>query len=223
MIDCKNINAWDFIATLPDKSVNAIITDPMYDDILNMDELRRVCSGHIIMFCAPENPFFQPDELAYWIKTPSTKNYSKHLGRFVEWILIERHGETFNTGLHWSNYTGVYDDRLLTKQIHPFEKPVSLLERLVAIYTKPDDIILDPFFGGGSTLKASDNLVRHAIVCEISQEYFLAFQHRVQPTPLSLFPAEILGSNSRRAHVGDPCIYCGVPHDEVSVGDCPSR
>jgi hypothetical protein len=26
-----------------------------------------------------------------------------------------------------------------------------------------------------------------------------------------------------RAHKGDPCIYCGVAHDDVSVGDCPSR
>jgi len=22
-------------------------------------------------------------------------------------------------------------------------------------------------------------------------------------------------------HLGDPCICCGVPHDEVAVGDCP--
>lgn len=27
----------------------------------------------------------------------------------------------------------------------------------------------------------------------------------------------------KRAHVGDPCIYCGVPHDNVGVGDCPNR
>jgi hypothetical protein len=26
-----------------------------------------------------------------------------------------------------------------------------------------------------------------------------------------------------RGHVGDPCIYCGIPHDNVPVGDCLSR
>jgi hypothetical protein len=26
-----------------------------------------------------------------------------------------------------------------------------------------------------------------------------------------------------RAHQGDPCIYCGVAHDDVAVGDCQSR
>ena len=144
----------------------------MYDDTLNMDELRRVCSGNIIMFCAPEKPFFKPDELAYWIKIPSTKNYSKHLGRFVEWILIERHGETFNAGLHWSNYTGIYDDRLLTKQVHPFEKPVSLMERLIAIFTNKGDIVFDPFMGSGATLKAARNLGRDSIGCENDPAYF---------------------------------------------------
>lgn len=182
MIDIQNKNAWDVIATLPDKSIGAIITDPVYDDILNMDELRRVCSGHIIMFCAPLKPFFKPDDLQYWIKTPSTKNYSKSCGHFIEWIIFEFHGDTFNNGLHWSNYTGVHDDKIFDKSGHPYQKPVSLLERLIAIYTKPDDVILDPFFGSGSTLKAAQNLGRSAIGCEISQEYFTAFQQSVQLT-----------------------------------------
>ena len=38
-----------------------------------------------------------------------------------------------------------------------------------------------------------------------------AVEHHVQRT---------LGN---KAHMGDPCIYCGVAHDDVSVGDCPSR
>lgn len=177
MIDIHNVDAWEFIKSLPDKSVSAIIADPMYDAELSMEELRRVCSGHIILFCKPENPFFKPDELAYWIKSPSTKNNagSKKLSRFVEWILIERHGETFNTDLHWSCYTGVYDDRLLTKQIHPYEKPISLMERLVSIYTKPNDTVFDPFFGSGSTLKAASNLGRNALGCEIEKKYYDLF------------------------------------------------
>jgi len=26
-----------------------------------------------------------------------------------------------------------------------------------------------------------------------------------------------------KLHEGDPCVYCGVPHDEVAVGNCPGR
>lgn len=170
-----NVNAWEFIKGLPDKSVGTIISDPMYDAVLDMEELRRICSGHIILFCAEGKPFFKPDKYAYWVKPTSTKNYSKNLGNFVEWIIIEKHGDTFNSDLHWSNYTGVYDDRLLTKQVHPYEKPVSLLERLVAIYTRPNDTVFDPFFGSGSTLKAANNLGRNVIGCEIDKKYYDLF------------------------------------------------
>ena len=165
--DVMRGDCWNFISQMKDKSVNAIITDPMYDDKnVNMDELRRICSGHIIMFCAPENPFFKPDEIAYWIKTPSTKNYSKHLGRFVEWIIIERHGDIFNTDLEWPNYTGVYADVLLEKRVHPFQKPMSLMERLVRIYTREGDLVFDPFCGSESTLQAAVKHRRLALGCE---------------------------------------------------------
>jgi tRNA G10 N-methylase Trm11 len=172
MIKPYNVDAWKFIKTMKNDSVQTIICDPPYDAQVNMEELRRICSGHIIMFCAPEREFFVPDERAFWIKTPSTKNYTKHLGRFVEEIIIERHGDVFNAGLHWSNYTGVYDDRLLTKQVHPYEKPLALMERLVAIYTRPGSIVFDPFMGSGTTLRAANNLSREAIGCEIEPKYF---------------------------------------------------
>lgn len=177
------MDAWQFIRSQADKSVDCIITDPMYDSVLDMDELRRICRGHIIAFCAPENPFYKPDELAYWIKTPSTKNNaaSKKLSRFVEWILVERHGDTFNTDLHWSNYTGVYDDRLLEKKVHPFQKPFSLMERLVRIYTKPGDVVFDPFFGSGSGLRAALAHGREAMGCEIEPGYYERFRKTMEP------------------------------------------
>lgn len=170
MIRIHNKDAFKFVRQSADNYFDCIITDPPYDEIIAPDfmaQLMRICKGNIIMFSAPEKEFFKPDERAYWIKTPSTKNYSKHLGRFVEHILIMRRGSTFNADLHWSNYTGVYDDRLLKKQEHPWEKPLSLMERLVAIYSKPDDNILDPFMGSGTTLLAARNLGRNADGVEI--------------------------------------------------------
>lgn len=170
-IEIIHADFWKWAESAASQSVDAIITDPMYDTILHMDILHRICKGNIIAFCAEGKPFFAPDKYAYWVKPTSTKNYSRNLGSFVEWILINRRGDTFNADLHWSNYTGVYDDRLLTKQVHPFEKPISLMERLIAIYTKPGDTILDPFCGSGSTLIAARNLWRNAIGVEIDENY----------------------------------------------------
>jgi len=175
MIKTYNIDAWKHIAGMPDKSVGTIITDPMYDAVMDMNELRRICVGTIIMFCAEGKPFFKPDKYAYWVKPISTKNYSKNLGSFVEWIIIEKHGNYHNPNLYWANYTGVYHDVLLRKQKHPFEKPISLLERLVSIFTIPGSTVFDPFFGSGSTLVAADNLGRNAVGCEVDEKHYSDF------------------------------------------------
>lgn len=158
--------------------VDAIITDPPYNIALEAEYFREVCNGNIVVFCAPENQFFKADEYAWWIKTPSTKNYTKHLGRFVEVILILR-GETFNM-LHWSQMTGVYDDRHIYPTRHPYEKPLSLIERLVRIYTNPGDLVFDPFMGSGTTGVACVNLRRRFIGAEINGDYYKIAEQRIE-------------------------------------------
>ena len=173
-------NAWEWIASQPDKSVDVIITDPMYSDIMDMPALRRICKGHIIMFCDPRFRFFVPDEVALWMKPPSSKNTSRHLAHPFEEIIIERHGNVYNYDVYESaNFNGVYYDILLEKRIHPFQKPISLIERLVAIYSMPGEIIFDPFFGSGAILKAAANLGRRTAGCESDLEYFEQYKEQV--------------------------------------------
>lgn len=155
-------DAYEWIAAQPDKSVACVITDYPYRTIFPYEELIRICAGHVITFCSEDDRPFDdlPTERAYWIKTPSTKNYSKHLGHFVEHIHVYRQGNTFNTDLHWSNYTGVYTDLVEDAEGHQWRKPLSLMERLVRIYTLPGDVVLDPFCGEGTTLQACLNFGR---------------------------------------------------------------
>ena len=54
-------------------------------------------------------------------------------------------------------------------RVHPNEKPVSLMRYLL---TKHDgEIILDPFMGSGTTLRAAKDLGRRAIGIEIEERY----------------------------------------------------
>ncbi len=46
---------------------------------------------------------------------------------------------------------------------HPTEKPESLMRDLIMDFTDPGDVILDPFCGSGSTLRAAKDLGRRAI------------------------------------------------------------
>lgn len=58
------------------------------------------------------------------------------------------------------------------KSIHPTEKPVRLLERLLALVSKEDDLVLDPFAGSASTAEACINTNRKFIGYEIDEEYY---------------------------------------------------
>lgn len=58
------------------------------------------------------------------------------------------------------------------KSIHPTQKPIRLLERLMQLTTEEKDIILDPFSGSCSTLVAARNINRKYIGFEIDKEYY---------------------------------------------------
>jgi site-specific DNA-methyltransferase (adenine-specific) len=59
-----------------------------------------------------------------------------------------------------------------TKNGHPTEKPVKLLEYLIKTYTNKNDVILDPFMGCGSTGIACKNLDRKFIGIEKELNYY---------------------------------------------------
>lgn len=163
ILTCANTYEWIDEQIHLGNKFDHVITDYPYDTYFPFLELLEICSGNIITFCSDKDNPFLPSERAYWIKTPSTKNYSKHLGRFVEHIFIFRGmNGVFNSGLHWSQYTGVYTDLVEEPNGHQWQKPISLMERLVKIYTKPGDLVLDPFCGSGQTLKAA---LRHGRRC----------------------------------------------------------
>lgn len=58
------------------------------------------------------------------------------------------------------------------KKIHPTQKPIALLERLIELFTDPDDVVIDPVAGSGSTLLAAANLGRKAYGFEIDKNFY---------------------------------------------------
>lgn len=57
-------------------------------------------------------------------------------------------------------------------KIHPTQKPVSLLKRLIEIFTDPGDVVIDPVAGSGTTLRAAAELRRHAYGFEIKKDFY---------------------------------------------------
>jgi site-specific DNA-methyltransferase (adenine-specific) len=58
------------------------------------------------------------------------------------------------------------------EKIHPTQKPVKLLEKLISIFTDPGDVVIDPVAGSGSTLIAAHNLGRKGYGFEIKKDFY---------------------------------------------------
>lgn len=56
------------------------------------------------------------------------------------------------------------------KGYHEAQKPVKLLQTLIELCTTPNQLVLDPFAGSGSTAVAAQNCNRHFIAIEINPE-----------------------------------------------------
>lgn len=78
-----------------------------------------------------------------------------------------------NSGHEWTD--GRPQDVLIVDRVgsgqlkHPTEKPIVLLEKL--LIQCQGDMVLDPFMGSGSTLRAAKNLNKKAIGIEIEEKY----------------------------------------------------
>lgn len=63
------------------------------------------------------------------------------------------------------------DDKSIPK-IHPTQKPVKLLKRLIGIFTDPGDVVIDPVAGSGTTLRAAAEMSRNAYGFEIDRNFY---------------------------------------------------
>ena len=66
------------------------------------------------------------------------------------------------------------------KKVHPTQKPEALLHRVILGATQPGDVILDPFFGSGTTGAAARRLGRAWIGIERDEGYRRAAQARIE-------------------------------------------
>jgi site-specific DNA-methyltransferase (adenine-specific) len=69
--------------------------------------------------------------------------------------------------------------RISSSDLHPTEKPVPLLKKLIEVVTDKGGLVFDPFMGSGTTGVACWGLERDFIGCEISPEYYEVAQKRI--------------------------------------------
>lgn len=162
-------NCVEILKEMESNSIDLVLMDPPYD--LSFD---LICEIHtallkiakcIIVFSPPENQWVpDADQTLFWIKPISTKNTSKSYSRFVEMIFIYGRNEWDNSR-NWAQYTNVFHD-LVDGKLHPYQKPESLITRLILNHTNPLDVVLDPFMGSGTT----------GVVCKKNDREFIGIE-----------------------------------------------
>ena len=198
-----NTDCLEFMKTMPDKSVDLVLTDPPYG-LPNEDfelvkeaikEMRRISKMQIIILdwrnpLSLENGKFAELVWEYgWISGGRTK--SKHF--YPTHNTIHFLGEdlfSFDTkkGSIIKRRAGFSSPRQCSyakKSGHPYEKPVKLMEYLIE--RSSAKTIFDPFLGSGTTAVACKLLKRHYIGCEISEKYCKIAEDRIRAISNPLF------------------------------------
>lgn len=85
----------------------------------------------------------------YREKLPKFNNYGKMIFNWFEW---ERDNKT--------------------PKVHPTQKPIGILKKLIQIFTDDGDIVIDPCAGSGTTLRAAYECNRHSYGFEIKKDFF---------------------------------------------------
>ena len=85
---------------------------------------------------------------------------------------------------------------------HPTQKPEALLYRVILSSTRPGDVILDPFFGVGTTGAAAKRLGRRFIGIERESEYIAHAKERIRKViPVSPADLDVMGSKKSEPRV----------------------
>ncbi len=202
--DCLEV-----LPTLAVNSVDAVVTDIPYNEanrqshgLRNLDKgladiatfdlspflstIDQNCSGSIYIFCGFQqlseiDSFFRNNGYSrrclVWEKTnPSPMN-----GKVIWLSGVELCVYGKKPG---ATYTGFCRNTVLRfpcgrNKEHPTEKPVALITDLILTSTVPDDIVLDPCMGSGTTGVACVKTGRKFIGIEIDETYFKIAQERI--------------------------------------------
>jgi site-specific DNA-methyltransferase (adenine-specific)/modification methylase len=84
------------------------------------------------------------------------------------------------------------------KKAHSTQKPEALLYRIILSSSNPGDIVLDPFFGSGTTGAVAKKLQRDYIGIEVASEYVTIARARIAAIPPTLFSDAELVTKSKR-------------------------
>lgn len=226
-MDLYNNDCMKILPTLGNKSVDLVVTDIPYNevnrkhgslrkldkgkaDIITFDldmfvsELARVTKGSIYIFCGIEQVSDirkilvqnkMSTRLCIWEKTnPSPMNGDKIWLSGIECCVFGRFpNATFNE--HCKNTVFRYPCG--RNKLHPTQKPLELIEKLVLVSSNEGDTVLDPCMGSGTTGVACKKNNRNFIGIEMDGEFYSIASRRIEVRRSKLNKGGIVSVSNR--------------------------
>ena len=126
-----------------------------------------------------KQPTYNPQmsEGVKWSRGGSGAKLSKHNAFDIN---IKRECKSDKTNLKYPKTIWVESNSNRNNRLHPTQKPVELLERLINTYTNENDCILDNCMGSGSTGVAALLCNRRFIGIELNEKYFNIAKDRIE-------------------------------------------
>ncbi len=195
----------ELIKFIPDNSIDTIITDPPYG--LNKDGVQNDTDLNIFYSILPEcnrvlkndgffgtffstkflpllfknNPFSYFWQIILYCPEGSVKSpigYTKYMS-----CLIFKKGKPKITELNKDIFTDTPGKMIEPEEgyiDHPTPKPKHFIKEILKMFTKENDLILDPFIGSGTTAVACLQLHRRFIGFEIESKYYKLSLERIR-------------------------------------------
>jgi site-specific DNA-methyltransferase (adenine-specific)/modification methylase len=208
--DCLEV-----MKTLPDNSVDAVVTDPPYGLKLDTDYTRYGSAtsykqmegdaqlldfrwlfdvGKLQVVFGANNWYWQLPRLtqAGWLcwDKRCCEAADKVFGAPFElaWCSRARFFRIYRV----QHGGAINADGANMPRYHPTQKPIKLMRRIIEDLTKPGDVICDPFMGSGTTGVACVQTGRNFIGIEIDPGYFAIAKRRIEEAQMQLrMPLEV--------------------------------
>jgi DNA modification methylase len=188
-------------------AVDAVVTDPPYgigfnyhgyDDTRDnlrrliegmMPELRRVARRVYILPGVTQVALYPEPDWIMCVTWDTTGSHGKY--GFTQWMPVLCYGSDVAGFARLSNGVlktdtlairgggGVGFQRSESERDHTCPKPLNLMRMLARRLTNPDETILDPFAGSGTTAIASIQTGRRCLAIELDPRYYAVARKRI--------------------------------------------
>lgn len=194
----------EFMKQLPDDCIDLVLTDPPYGIGNQFTSEFGLQVNKSLRGSFSWNDEIPSEEVFKEIMRVSKKQiifggnyYTEILKPTNSWIVWDKVGNLdlknpfSDCELAWTNMSfamkkyvclqmGFIKDDKKSQKIHPTQKPLLLFEKIIADFSKENDLILDCFSGSATTAVACHNLGRRFICIEKEKDYFLASVKRLE-------------------------------------------